>query len=144
MTSKGLKKLLALLREHEGFSSTVYEDTRGYATIGFGRNVKTKGISRVEANYLLENDVEYFLDRLTSRLKCFNELDEVRKIVLVSMCFNLGYYGLCSFEKMLHAIALEMYDVASFEMLNSKWAKQVKGRAKELAQMMATGEMPHD
>lgn len=49
------------------------------------------------------------------------------------MAFNLGMNGLKKFKKMLNAIA-EGDDVGVVnEMLDSKWAHQVKGRAWELA-----------
>ena len=54
------QKLKDLLKLHEGFKSSVYQDTEGYWTIGIGRMVDPKlggGISLDEAEYLLENDI---------------------------------------------------------------------------------------
>ena len=44
------------------------------------------------------------------------------------------------FKKMLAALDKADYKTASKEMLNSKWATQVKSRAQFLAKIMETGK----
>jgi lysozyme len=51
------------------------------------------------------------------------------------MYFNLGN-RLFNFVNMLKALEDGNYDKVAEEMLDSKWAKQVKGRSIELAEMM--------
>ena len=51
------------------------------------------------------------------------------------MYFNLGN-RLFNFVNMLKALEDGNYDKVADEMLDSKWAKQVKGRSIELADMM--------
>ena len=55
------------------------------------------------------------------------------------MAFNLGVPRLCKFKNMWAAIHEKDFDTAAEEMLDSRWAEQVKGRATELAEMMKTG-----
>lgn len=55
------------------------------------------------------------------------------------MCFNVGVSGLLAFKRMLAACERGDYGRAAEEMLDSKWAKQVGGRADELARMMQEG-----
>jgi len=141
LTTDERKRLRDLLIGHEGFSQYPYEDTTGHLSIGFGRNLTDRGVSHHEALQMLDNDISYFSDRLSNTLPFFNELDDVRKIVLIDMCFNLGVRGLLGFTRMLDAIRDRDYKMASCEMLASVWAEQVKGRAKQLANMMLTGEM---
>jgi len=53
-----------------------------------------------------------------------------------------GFHGmeaLYDINKMRDALLTHDYKRAAFEMLNSKWAEQVKGRAVDLAQGMLTG-----
>jgi lysozyme len=50
--------------------------------------------------------------------------------------FNLGVNGLRGFKKTLKLIQEGMYKEAATAMLQSCWAKQVRRRAKELAQLM--------
>lgn len=73
---------------------------------------------------------------------CFwwRELDDVRQRVLLDMGFNLGVWGLMKFRKTLGHVQAHNFEHASIEMLDSKWAEQVGGRAKALSQMMRTGK----
>jgi lysozyme len=66
--------------------------------------------------------------------------DNVRRFVVKNMLFNIGLGRLLGFKKMLAAVRAGDYDRAAEEMMDSKWARQVKGRAVELAEMMRTGE----
>ena len=72
---------------------------------------------------------------MSAQIPVFGELSETRKIVLINMYFNLGN-RLFKFNNMLYAIHAKDYEEAAKQMLDSKWAKQVKGRANELANMM--------
>jgi len=56
--------------------------------------------------------------------------------ILTNMAFNLGRTRLNRFKRLRSALAANDFETASFEMLNSKWADQVKGRAKRLASRM--------
>ncbi len=69
----------------------------------------------------------------------FDELSPNRQKALIDMMFNLGYTRLGKFIKMRKAIANGDYAEAASQMLDSKWAKQVKGRATTLAEMMHDG-----
>jgi lysozyme len=57
------------------------------------------------------------------------------------MAFNMGVPRLCKFKKMWAAIHNEDFTVASKEMLDSRWANQVKSRSTKLAHAMYSGEM---
>jgi lysozyme len=56
------------------------------------------------------------------------------------MAYNLGIGRLSKFKKMIAALDSRDYELAAKEMLDSTYAKQVKGRAKRNAHMMETGE----
>ena len=56
------------------------------------------------------------------------------------MMFNMGRPRLSQFKMFLAALQAGDYEMASTEMLDSKWASQVKGRATTLADMMSTGD----
>jgi lysozyme len=93
------------------------------------------GISQEEADFLLANDIKNCIKILSAQIGTFGNLSETRKIVLINMYFNLGN-RLFKFSNMLSAIQEQNYEEAAKQMLDSKWAKQVKGRANELASMM--------
>lgn len=133
------EKLKELLIKHEGLRLFPYYDTVGKLTIGVGRNLSDKGISKEEAMILLENDIKD-CEKDLEKFDWYKELDEVRKIVILDMCFNLGLPKLLSFKKMIQALRNKDYTRAAHEMLDSKWAHQVGNRALELSEIMRTGE----
>lgn len=134
-----LKTIEEQLILHEGLRLKPYKCPAGYLTIGVGRNLETKGISREEALFLLRNDIAE-AERALSRYEWYTKLDPIRQKVLIDMCFNLGLAGLLQFRRMITALNLGDYETAADEMLASKWAKQVGARAQRLAQMMRTGQ----
>ena len=134
------QRLAEQLKVHEGLRLKPYKDTVGKWTIGIGRNLEDKGITEQEALFMLNNDVDYFYDKIKKEINWFWALDDVRQNVLVNMAFNLGVSGLLTFKNTLRLISFGHYEEAAKEMLNSKWAKQVGYRAEELAEQMRTGE----
>jgi lysozyme len=132
------ERLQQQLIEHEGLRLSAYFDTVGKCTIGVGRNLDDKGLSKAEALYLLENDIQECIADLVT-FPWFERLDAVRQRVVIDMRFNLGPKKFRRFRDTLRAISEERYGDAADAMLASKWADQVKRRAVRLAAMMRTG-----
>lgn len=130
------------LIQHEGLCLKPYRCSRGKLTIGVGRNLDDTGLSKSEALFLLTNDILKVYHDCQTNFNFFNQLTSTRQEVLVEMAFNLGLNGLKGFKKFLKALDKKDYLTASKEMLNSSWAKQVKGRAKTLSQLMKDGHLP--
>lgn len=135
-----LEKLKAQLIFHEDLKLKPYLDSVGKLTIGVGRNLDDVGISHSEAMVLLDNDLTKALEDAESLVDQWDRLGDVRQRVLVDMAFNLGRTKLAKFKKTLKAINARLYTMASREMLNSLWAKQVGARAVRLSDMMKTGQ----
>lgn len=153
--------LIQKLINHEGLVLQVYQDTLGIDTIGIGRNLEDRGITNEEledmgitldhvyqygiteadAILLAENDVQIVEDELLRAHPCVDRLDAVRQLVLIDMAFNMGVPRLCKFKKMWAAIHDEDFTTASKEMLDSRWANQVKSRSTKLAHAMYSGKM---
>ena len=154
--------LIEKLIVSEGLRLQVYKDTLGIDTIGIGRNLEDRGISKEEldwmdypsinhvyewgiteadAVYLATNDVQIVEEELVRAHPCVDRLDSVRQLILIDMAFNMGVPRLCKFKKMWAAVEAEDFPTAAKEMLDSRWARQVKGRSTRLAHAMATGEM---
>ncbi len=127
------------LIRHEGLRLTPYRCTAGKLTIGIGRNLDDAGISEAEARLMLRNDIVSAEAELRRAFRWFDRLSPLRQQVLVNMAFNLGLPRLQHFRRMLTAIEQGHYSRAAAEMLDSRWARQVKGRATELARWMRTG-----
>jgi lysozyme len=134
-----LNALKNLLIEHEGYRNFPYLDTEGNLTIGVGYNLISRGLPDSWISKQLEDDIQYFYNKLTEDYSWFRSLNEVRQIVLVDMCF-MGYKKFQSFKKMLIFLANFDYAGAAEEMLDSKWASQVGERSTNLSYMMLKGD----
>lgn len=134
-------KFIQQLKRHEGYIPYEYKDHLGFSTIGFGRLIQKGmgGITEAEAQYLLMNDVSRVMKEAEG-FEWFKGLNEPRKAVIVNMLFNLGLTRFNNFLKMKQALAEGDHLTASREMIDSRWARQVKGRATELAKQMETGK----
>ena len=116
-TSHFLDKLI----QHEGMVLTVYQDTLGIDTIGIGRNLQDRGISKEEldhmdipsmdavyehgiteedAYYLATNDIAIVEKELARAKPCVYDLDAVRQLIVMDMAFNMGVPRLCKFKKL--------------------------------------------
>ena len=138
-----MDKLLEMLKRHEGVESHAYECSEGKITVGVGRNIDQEGgigLSDDEVDYLLQNDVERVIKELAAEYTWFGDLDDVRRDAMVDISFNLGATRLRLFKRALAAMEEADYKVAATEFLDSKWAKQVGGRALELTDMISSGE----
>ena len=98
------------------------------------------GISEADARYLALNDIAIVENELCRVHPCVEELDSVRQLILMDMAFNMGVPRLCKFKKMWNAVHEQNFEAASLEMMDSRWARQVGGRAKKLSDAMKTGE----
>ncbi|MEL0114284.1 MAG: hypothetical protein VW835_21355, partial [Rickettsiales bacterium] len=125
----------------EGLRLTPYVDTVGKITVGVGRNLSDRGITEAQAYAWLDEDIALAVAELTARFPWFADLDEARRRVLIDMHVNMGIQRLKGFKRMLAALAARNYWRAADEMLASKWATQVHGRAERLARMMRTGRV---
>jgi len=143
MPENKMKKLIEMLKRHEGVETHAYECSEGKVTVGVGRNIDQRGgmgLSEDEIEYLLENDIERVIKELAEEYGWFNALDDVRKDAMIDIGFNLGATRLRGFKRALGAMERGDYKEAATEFLDSRWAKQVGGRAVELTDLSKTGE----
>ena len=127
-----MSEISDMLLKHEGIRYYPYTDTTGHLTIGIGRNLTDRGITRDEAMYLLNNDIVDFTIQLSDRLYWFDAQPEKVKLVLTDLAFNLGVNGLLTFKRTLEFIRQGDYKNAADELIRSKWATQVGSRAKDI------------
>jgi len=131
-----------LLIRDEGLVLHAYEDSLGYQTIGVGRLIDRRrggGITKDEALYLLRNDIARVERDLDDKLPWWRSLDGARQQVLACMCFQLGIGGLLEFVRTLQAVREGRFVAAASFMLESRWAAQTPGRAREMARLMREG-----
>ena len=142
-----MSKLTEMLRRHEGEVKNsagrhiVYDCPAGHATIGIGRNVSESGLglSDIEVEFMLEEDIARCAEELGREFPWFSGLNEARRDAMIDLVFNMGLTRLTGFKKALAAMAEANYDTAAAEFMDSKWASQVKDRAIEICAMIKTG-----
>jgi lysozyme len=139
------------IMRHEGLVLAVYDDAtgrtigkgdtlRGWPTIGYGRNLTGRGITRQEADLLLHNDMTIVTDELTRLVPWWRSLDQVRQMVLAEMAYNMGAANLVrGWPNFLRRVETGQYLEAAQTMRVSRWASQVRGRAHLLADLMQRG-----
>lgn len=130
----------------EGKRNRPYLDTEGYWTIGIGHLMEDQSPSNknfsIDDNLvykMYEQDLQNKIDDLGRALPWAKDLDPVRYMCLLDMCFQMGIGGLLGFNNTLRCIKEGDYEQAAKNMLVSKWAKQTPNRAKRRADEMRTG-----
>ena len=122
------KELIDKIIEHEGSMKFAYKCSQGKTTIGIGRNIDKeggKGLSIDEQQYLLNNDIND-CEKELSKYPWYTTLDKTRQEALIELCFNMGISRLLNFKKMILAITNKDFHLATHELLDSLWAKQVQ------------------
>lgn len=134
------EKITAQLIRDEDLKLKPYRCTSGKLTIGVGRNLDDKGLSREEAIYLLKNDVNETREALVSQFPWMDNLDEARFGAFLNLAFNMGINGLKTFVNTLQHARHGHWDKVAVNLLKSKYATQVGDRAKRIARQLETGE----
>jgi lysozyme len=136
-----------LTKKFEGYSSTIYKDTQGKRTIGYGFNLENPRIKMLlrpevqkglyplkidEANKVFDflygnavNDAIKFVGEDT-----YNKLSPELQTSLNDISYNLGYPRLSKFREFKRALNKLDYPKAAEELKKSKWFYQVGDRAK--------------
>ncbi len=130
------------IKKHEGFRNTVYLDSLGKATIGYGHLLTEEDDFEEGIQYdksLLENLFDKDFNRSAYNaeqlLEGIDVCDTAREVI-VEMVFQLGIGGVSKFKKMFEALRNKDYNKAADEMLNSAWYRQTPSRCEELSNLM--------
>lgn len=130
--------LIEKIKEHEGFSSTVYKCPNGYDTVGYGQRVKYLKVTEEQAEQWLVDEVKDLQRRISATFDWWEESPEDVRNVVVSMVYQMGLNAFSKFKKTIYLLETEQYKEASEEMLDSKWArKDSPNRAKELSDILS-------
>ena len=124
----------------EGCRLKPYKDTVGKTSIGFGRNLDDVGISRLEAEVLLDHDLAQAEMECRKVFEWFDALSDVRQRAITELVFNLGMTKWLGFKNTIKAIKFKDYKTAGQLLLQSKWATQVgPTRSGRIARMLSHG-----
>lgn len=136
-----IDKLVAQLTSNEGYRRFPYLDTKGKTTIGVGRNLTDKGISKDEGRMLLQNDIaEAVAAARTEPWWAIVADDDVRARAMVDLVFNMGIGKLRTFVHALSALAGGDFNSAADQFVDSAWYREVGIRGPKIVGMIRTGQ----
>ena len=138
MIPKELQDIVEDIKKHEGFEPRIYECSEGYDTIGYGFAIKDLIIDKDVADLILMKKLHKLLERISIAFPWFKDVDDIAKGVVFNMCYHMGLSGFSKFKKTIYYLETEQYEEASVECLDSLWAKQTPGRAKELSERLSS------
>lgn len=145
--------ILDLIKKHEGVKPHVYRDSLGIPTVGIGFNMLRPDARAIfhklnlDYDSVLNGSVDLTEQQMHSLFQVclqiaytdvkhyvtsFDKLPRNIKLGLIDLSFNLGYGRLSKFVKTREHILKGNYKQAAAELGNSKWAKQVGNRSKDI------------
>ena len=132
------------IKKHEGFRDTIYKDSLGKMTIGWGHLITPQDklmentqYSKEFLNNLFEKDFDIACDQAMSLIGSYNICEDAIGVV-IEMVFQLGVGNVNKFKNMLEALKESDYAHAAVHMLASNWHKQTPERCEELAEILRT------
>lgn len=133
------EQLVEQIAKHEGLRTKPYLDTVGVWTVGYGHNLN-EPITEEDARQILISDIKKAINGCIHAYPWFMELTQQRQYAMIDLAFNMGIPRLNGFKKFLAAMQMGNYDEAAYHLTDSLWAKQVKGRSLEVANMIRGSE----
>lgn len=113
---------------------------RGALTIGYGRNLDSNGLSKLEAEVLLDHDLASAEMDAQRAFDWFASLSELRQRAVVELIFNMGLPTFRGFRQTLLAIKVRQFTAAAAHLLDSRWAAQVgPSRSSRIARYLKDG-----
>jgi lysozyme len=140
------EELKEQIKKHEGFVPKIYKCPLGKRTIGYGHLVldheqfeEDKEYTKEQLELVFEKDFEMSLNDANKILEG-KPVNHIARECVIEMVFQLGIGGVSKFKKMWLALDKEDYGEASFQMMDSLWAKQTPNRAEKLSQKMRSAK----
>jgi lysozyme len=135
-----------LTKDFEGFVPTVYKDTVGKKTIGYGFNLDDKTVSsllpadvKLGKRPITKDEADSVFNVLYPRARedarkfigadTFDSLADEAKHTITDMAYNMGYNKLTGFQRFKKAVVSGDMNIAAEELKNSKWFAQVGRRS---------------
>lgn len=137
MTDATLTLVRVQLEADEGFRTTLYYDSAGVPTIGYGTACRNWSPAFAESVLLLT--VSEADRALVHALPWVTGLDDVRYAVLIQMVYNLGLIGLLGFHEMLGHLERGEYPTAAQQLLASAADHEEPARVARWATQLTEG-----
>ncbi|MDD4060464.1 MAG: glycoside hydrolase family protein [Kiritimatiellae bacterium] len=144
-----------LIARHEGRRLTPYRCPAGARTIGVGWNLDANAppddiarhlqahgsITDAMADRLLKISVRRAVADCRVLFPAWDGIDPARRMALTDFVFQLGFARARCFVHAIAAINTRRWDDAARHLLDSAWARQTPRRAREVAEIIETGEI---
>lgn len=139
------------IKKHEGLRLKIYRDSLKIPTIYFGHRVRQGEVylgTIEDAERYLRNDIDIARHWAMSLFPVYNEIDSVRKDVLVELVYNMGANKIRqSFPRFCNAVNRKAWEDAANELKFadgksrlSRWYEQVKAkRAEDMLDRLVEG-----
>lgn len=152
MTPEIRGKLITSIEGHEGLMLRVYDDAtgrvvqpgdtvKGWLTIGYGRNLVGRGITRNEADLLLANDLIAVEIELDQHFPMWRQWSDPRQWAIAELTFNLGVSRFAAkWPNTAAALRAGNFAAVAATLKDSLWRRQVgEGRALAIIRAIHTG-----
>lgn len=141
-----------LIRKHEGLRLSVYKDSRGIATIGYGFNLQaqhalyvcnlfgldyavllagTASLTQEQADKIFEHQLGVVQAQAHITFRGYDSMPANVQAVIADVIFNLGWAGFQGFHQTIAAFKAGNWNAAADALKDSLWFKQVGTRAVE-------------
>ena len=145
-----MDKALDIIKHHEGFRSKPYkleyktaegEDVKeDFYTIGYGFRMEYLELDEDIAEMILCRKIHKIEMDLDKNFKWYDSATELVKCGVVSIVYQIGFSSFCKFKKTIAFLADNDWEKAADECLDSRWAIQTPGRAKEVSDLIRNGQ----
>ena len=129
-----MSKLIQNIKLSEGFRGDNYLDSLDIPTIGFGTRLP---LTEAEAELILSFRLNQMISQMLEKKPMIVRLPQEKQEVIFEMVYQMGVNGVLKFRNMWTALENFDYEIASQEMIKSKWALQTPNRAYKLSKIMA-------
>jgi GH24 family phage-related lysozyme (muramidase) len=147
------EELRKLIKKHEGVSLVPYKCPSGFLSIGYGWNFAINplpptisayltqhgSITKSMAEELLGIAVERSINDCRRLYPDFDSYSENRRNALTDMMYNMGYGTLSKFRISNRFVREQKWQEAADNFMQSKWARQVKGRSTTICDLLRYG-----
>ena len=134
-----------MLTKDEGYRDRPYKDTKGFITIGVGRNLEAKPLSPFAIKVLLDEDINEAREGCIEVFGAaeFDGFPVNRQLALLNLVFNLGIGKFKTFKETIALMKAGKWNEAADRLLTLPYAQQVKSRAERVAKMLKDEDFPY-
>ncbi len=132
----------AHVKSEEGYREDTYKCTEGHLTGGYGHKMldgEVPPTDRAGWEAIFDKDFNTAKMGATELVGSSQNLRPQAFGIVIEMVYQMGTFGVSKFKNFLSALNKEEpdYELASKEMLDSRWAKQTPNRAERMSDRMA-------